>query len=200
LSAYLDGFCFAKGQSRIAPLQVLQKVLFKEQLQVLELGAGCGIAGLTLGKCLPKAKVLLTDLPEAEEITKHNIWANGIRPKIIHQHRARIQYQKLDWEDPLPDKQREGEVDLVLVADCTYNPDVVPDLVKTLADLLKYNKDILVLLAMKVRHESEKVFFSLMAEKHMMIVDKLVLPLPLLGQEFEEVEVYVFAGDPNQYG
>ena len=175
-------------------------MLSREQLQVLELGAGCGIVGLTLGKCLPKAKVLLTDLPEAGEIAKHNIWANGVRPKAIHQHRARIQYEKLDWEDPLPEKQREGQVDLVLVADCTYNPDVVPNLVKTLAELLKYNKDTIVLLAMKVRHESEKVFFNLMAEKHMMIVDRLVLPLPLLGQESEEVEVYVFAGDPKQYG
>lgn len=85
-----------------------------------------------------------------------------------------------------------GSLDLVLVADCTYNPDVVPDLVKTLANIVRYNRGALILLAMKVRHESEMIFFGLMRKRHMIILEMLTLPLPLLGQEAEEIEVFLF--------
>jgi hypothetical protein len=36
-----------------------------------------------------------------------------------------------------------------------------------------------------------------MAEKHFVITDKLVLPLPLLGEEDEEIEIYSFTYDPK---
>jgi len=160
---------------------------------VLELGAGCGIVGITVAKRFPKANVLLTDLPDAEDIARHNISANVTQFKN-QPSPANIEYQNLDWEEPLPNNICNGDLDVVLVADCTYNPDVVPHLVKTLADIVKHNLEVVILLAMKVRHNSEMVFFDLMEEKHMIVLDKLVLPLPLLGQEAEEIEVYLFKG------
>lgn len=79
------------------------------------------------------------------------------------------------------------------MADCTYNPDVVPDLVKTLKSLAQGNDDVLVALAMKVRHESEMVFFELMREARFVVKEKGKLGLPVLGGEAEEIEVFLFA-------
>lgn len=50
----------------------------------------------------------------------------------------------------------------------------------------------MVLLAMKVRHESEMVFFELMEEGGFVVREKCSLPLPVLGGEAEEIEVFVF--------
>jgi predicted nicotinamide N-methyase len=197
LSAYIGGYCLGNKACHVPQLSTLHKLLSKQNLQVLELGAGCGVVGITLKMCLSTANVLLTDLPEAEEISRHNILANWALPKKVHGNSARIQYQNLNWEDPLPEDQRSGDIDLVVVADCTYNPDVVPHLVKTLAEIQQYNKQVMILLALKVRHDSEIVFFDLMAEKHFVITDKLVLPLPLLGEEDEEIEIYLFTYDPK---
>lgn len=90
---------------------------------------------------------------------------------------------------------------MVLVADCTYNPDVVPALVETLSNVSKgtmngtgqRERETIVLLAMKVRHESEIVFFDLMTTKGFAVLEKCTLPLPVLGGVGdEEIEVFVF--------
>jgi len=69
---------------------------------------------------------------------------------------------------------------------------VVPDLVKTLGEVARGNGKVYVLLAMKVRHESEMVFFDLMKEKGFEVREKCALPMPVLGGEGEEIEVFVF--------
>lgn len=79
-----------------------------------------------------------------------------------------------------------------MVADCTYNPDVVPDLVKTLRGLGEKSPQVLVLVAMKVRHESEGVFFELTKEAGFVVVERGLVPLPVLGGEAEEIEIWMF--------
>jgi hypothetical protein len=83
----------------------------------------------------------------------------------------------------------------VFVADCTYNPDVVPDLVKTLGRVADGNREGKVVVAMKVRHESELVFFDLMKERGFVVNEKGIVPLPVLGGEDQEIEVFVFGCD-----
>lgn len=161
-------------------------------MKAVELGAGCGIVGITLAHYFPHSTILLTDLPEAEEIARHNIARNSPTDTRAA---ARLTYRNLDWASPLPATLQAGDVDLVLVADCTYNPDVVPHLVTTLARLLERNRQAVVLLAMKVRHDSEAVFFDLMQAEGMRVVEKLVLPLPMLGLEAQEIEMYLFSKD-----
>jgi len=94
------------------------------------------------------------------------------------------------------------------VADCTYNPDVVPDLVGTLGRLRDSEEmgkgngkgegngmgrgEVKVLLAMKVRHESEMVFFELMEKEGFEILERGRIPLTVLGGEGEEIEIFVF--------
>lgn len=79
-----------------------------------------------------------------------------------------------------------------MVADCTYNPDVVPDLVKTLKGVTEKNKEALVCVAMKIRHESEMVFFDLMKKAGFEVVEMCKIPVGVLGGEGEEVEIFVF--------
>lgn len=160
---------------------------------MLELGTGCGIVGITMAKRFPKVEVLITDMPEAEEIATHNISMTAGQPRPDGSF-AKITYQNLDWEKPMLESFRIRNLDLILVADCTYNSDVVPDLVQTLADLVKYNQEVLILVAMKIRHYSEMVFFELMKKKNIVILNKLVLPLPLLGQDAEAIELHFFKG------
>jgi predicted nicotinamide N-methyase len=169
-------------------LRLLETSLSQPGLNILELGAGCGIVGITLSHALPKPRtILLTDLPEATEILTQNLSLY-----LSSSNTTTISHQVLDWSLPLPSNVAATKWDLVVVADCTYNPDVVPDLVKTLGEVARGNGKVYVLLAMKVRHESEMVFFDLMKEKGFEVREKCALPMPVLGGEGEEIEVFVF--------
>ena len=81
------------------------------------------------------------------------------------------------------------------MADCTYNPDVVPDLVRTLKCLASGNGEngkLLAALAMKVRHPSEMVFFELMRESGFVVREDCKILLPMLGGAVEKIEFFVF--------
>jgi hypothetical protein len=87
--------------------------------QILELGSGCGVVGLSLAQTVPGAQVTLTDLPEAEEIVERNITQAHLAEG------ATVAFRELDWDAELPGDLRASskKLNLVLAADCTYNPD-----------------------------------------------------------------------------
>jgi methylase of polypeptide subunit release factors len=89
------------------------------QLQILELGAGCGMVGITIAQLVEGARVLLTDLPEAQEIVKRNIGQASAAKK------STLDFQELNWDDELPRNLQplDARLDLVIAADCTYNSD-----------------------------------------------------------------------------
>jgi predicted nicotinamide N-methyase len=172
----------------------LESLLKRKNLSILELGAGCGIVGITFHHSLPDiSKIILTDLPEASEILALNL--SSLSPPNIN---PAISHQVLNWSSPLPSNISSTRWDLVVVADCTYNPDVVPDLVSSLTRLREGNKEAKVLLAMKVRHESEMAFFELMSEAGFVVKEKCAVGLGMVGQEDreegEEIEIFVFGG------
>lgn len=103
-----------------------------------------------------------------------------------------LAYQNLDWATPDP-VFATAHWDLIVAGDVTYNSDVVPHLVQTISDVSRQNAHAPVLLAMKVRHDSEAVFFDLMQEKKLYIVDQVVIPLPVVGEENQEIEIYLFS-------
>lgn len=188
LSSYLSSL---RGSSKsINSLPTLEEFLGTQQdINILELGAGCGVVGITLAKLFSDRinKILLTDLPEASEILEKNI--SAMAPKSDA---CSCSHQVLDWSTPLPGNVRGERWELVVVADCTYNPDVVPDLVQTLIRVREANKEVLILLAMKVRHDSEMVFFELMEKEAFEIVERCKTPLGMLGGEGQEIETFVF--------
>ena len=157
---------------------------------VLELGAGCGIAGLAVAHLVPSAQVLLTDLPEAMDVLAANIALASPAPG------ATLERCVLEWgAEMLPDAAATRRAfDLVLVADCTYNADSLPALVRTLSGLLARSDAPVVLVGMKVRHASERAFFGLMEEAGLRIAwrDEVVLPRGANVPADERIEIYEF--------
>jgi predicted nicotinamide N-methyase len=167
-------------------LEELIPVASFRKLNIIELGSGCGIVGISLAQLIPDCSVLLTDLPEAREIAERNI--AGMKPATD----SRARYQELDWEQPLPKAIQAKTFDLIIVADCTYNPDSGPALVQTLEALVEKSPKSGVLLSMKVRHDSELVFFDLMKKANFVQKTQIQVTLPELGSDPEDVLVYIF--------
>lgn len=72
---------------------------------------------MTLAALLPNCRVVLTDLPEAQEIVEQNIstLATDLR------NGSSLSFAELDWDAELPASL--PGFDLVLASDCTYNSD-----------------------------------------------------------------------------
>jgi hypothetical protein len=102
----------------------------------------------------------------------------------------------LDWDAPLPHQARQPW-DLILVSDCIYNADSHTSLVGTLTSLAALSRDTMVVMATKVRHESEARFFDMMGDAGFgqVGVERMCLPdrtRTRLEIELEQVEIYTF--------
>ncbi|TID27454.1 S-adenosyl-L-methionine-dependent methyltransferase [Venturia nashicola] len=188
LSAYLDRMVALQAEGIPLVEQTLSAATYK-RLHVIELGSGCGIVGITLAQTIPDCNILLTDLPEAAEIAQRNI--ENVFPAMG----SSVSFQSLNWEDPLPKKVQARTYDLIMLADCTYNSDSSPALVRTLSALQKKSPKAVILIAMKVRHPSEDVFFDLMRQAMFIEASHIKIQLPVVAEVGEKVEVYVFHGE-----
>ncbi|EEY23134.1 conserved hypothetical protein [Verticillium alfalfae VaMs.102] len=177
-------------------------------LHIMELGCGVGILGLGIAALLSgpqrqSSQLLLTDLPEAEDRTQANI--DCLASTLPSEAQKIPSFESLDWEDGRKGKFGPRVQDnfwhLIVLSDCTYNVDMLPALVGTLTALHDANKNHVpageiattrVLLATKPRHESEKALFDLMSKGGWFVAEQDVLPLPVMGQEPESVEIYIF--------
>ncbi|EKG14787.1 Nicotinamide N-methyltransferase putative [Macrophomina phaseolina MS6] len=160
-----------------------------KKLHVLELGTGCGIVGISLAQIVPDCEVTLTDLPEAREIAQRNI--DAMNPAMS----SRATFVPLDWDQPLPKPVSERHYDLIIVSDCTYNPDSSPALVTTLKALTTRSPKAIIVLAMKVRHESEAIFFDLMKKDGFVQATTTCQPLPCDEADLDlpgKVDIYIF--------
>lgn len=196
----------ANSSSATASLPILANILQQNDgpLNIMELGCGVGILGLGVARILgvssqataEKSTLLMTDLPDAEERTLANI------ARSADQTACTVMYENLDWNDG-KDGIFGPEVtsrawDLVILSDCTYN-DLLPELVKTLSAVHAHSaqqsgpSNTKILLSTKPRHSDEKVFFDLMSEDGWSIQEEVKLPLPVLNDEAQTVEVYLFS-------
>ncbi|KAI9834831.1 MAG: hypothetical protein M1819_002739 [Sarea resinae] len=205
LTAYLSRVATGSQMPKDLQLPMLDAMLASTDrtraINIIELGSGCGMVGISLSQLVPNASIVLTDLPEAEDILRRNMAAAKTAPT------SSLALQMLDWEDEgLPEiVSKRKALDLILVADCTYNPDTTPALVRTLAALTEssHGKAIIVV-AMKVRHASEAVFFDLMAEAGLAQYGHVALPSSpcqkTLANDFGEpeiIDVYVFGASKD---
>lgn len=188
LSAYLDRMVALQAEGIPLVEQAISAATFKK-LKVIELGSGCGIVGIILAQTVPDCEVLLTDLPEAAGIAQRNI--DSVFPAMS----SSVSFQSLNWEEPLPTMVQAKTFDLILVADCTYNSDSSPFLVQTLSSLQKKSPKAVILVAMKIRHSSEDIFFDLMKQALFIEAGHLKLQLPVIAGVGEKVDVYVFHGE-----
>ncbi|KAF2795635.1 hypothetical protein K505DRAFT_239511 [Melanomma pulvis-pyrius CBS 109.77] len=182
----------AGGRETLA--KVLRTPKGKERLQVLELGTGCGMVGITIAQRVVNADIILTDLPEAEEIVQKNMTQATLAKD------STLSFQTLDWEIELPRELNSSsecphctQLDLIVAADCTYNPDSSPALVKTMSRLAQSSPNSVIVVAMKMRHSSEEIFFSLMSKAGFTTTDPIPFPLPgdeIQGEEVVYVHLY----------
>jgi len=92
-------------------------LLAAQETRIIELGAGCGIGGISLAQLFPRCDVVLSDLPEAMEILDINI------RRATPASNTKLNRLVLDWHLDLPAALETAIFDLVLVSDCTYNSD-----------------------------------------------------------------------------
>lgn len=190
---------------RHACMEKMNDLLRKDgPLNILELGCGVGILGLGIATILARvgvdtASILMTDLEEAEERAKANMSRNA-----QYLQNCNLKYENLDWEDGRKGRFSstiaEKPWDLIILSDCTYNVDMLPALVETLSALHKsssQNKrgdshETQVFLATKPRHDSERALFKLTEEHNWTILQKQILPLPVIGEQQQSIEMYIF--------
>lgn len=154
------------GKSGVTYLDgIVSGVLAKGDVNVIELGAGVGLAGLTLAHVMPRARILLTDVPEVEVLLGRSIKANGMDT-------TRTRFEVLDWENPVPEVIRRQKFDMILVSECTYNEDSIPALVNVLEVLMEKSVGVTVLVATKQRHENERIFYDLMQKAGFEMVEQ----------------------------
>ncbi|GMM33357.1 protein-lysine N-methyltransferase [Saccharomycopsis crataegensis] len=120
----------------------------KNQIKVLELGAGTGVLSLTLLKNFKDqlAKVYMTDGDsKVFEQTRDNFQNNGVDTND-----DRVQMMELWWGETT--ESAVPECDLVVAADVTYDSAFLSDLATTLA--VAINKGAIGLVAATVRNEA----------------------------------------------
>ena len=161
-------------------------------LSILELGSGCGITGLHIADLCLKSTVLLTDLPDAIEILDRNVeFAQSVSSGY------KLATAALDWDVRVPEMIAKQRFDLVVLSDCTYNSDSIPGLVKTLSSIARSSLHTLIVISLKVRHDSEAIFFDLMTRADFIRAEHTAIPLPdrcrsETGQDLEMVEIYAY--------
>lgn len=126
-----------------------------------------------------------------------NILNHNVEYTRLACRRDKLASTVLDWDEPLPERVAEQQPDLVILSDCTYNPDSIPGLVKTLSSVAKISPDALIVVSLKVRHDSEAIFFDLMAGAEFIEAEHTTIPLPdryrsVTGQALEVIEIYVY--------
>jgi hypothetical protein len=163
------------------------------RLNVLELGCGCGTVGISLAQAVPDCDVLLTDLPDVEELVQANV--GRMKPAMS----SKVSFMALDWEKPLPNALQNRVNDLIIVSECTYNTSTLQPLVTTLLNLTVRSPKAVIILATKTRHESEKEFFKLMKDQGLVEDGTMRVPLPGLmgtgyGDTAADVGLHIFHG------
>lgn len=193
LTAYVDRVIALQANSTIPILEhVLCAATFKK-LNILELGCGCGVVGIGLAQTVPDCNIVLTDLPEVDELVARNIEAANCAMS------SSLEFVPLDWEQPLPKKVLSRTFDMIVVAECIYNTDSIPPLIDTLSALLVRSPKAVIVLSTKIRHQSESLFWDLFAKTAFVKGGQMALPLPGeagtgYADSATQVDLYVFHG------
>jgi hypothetical protein len=154
----------------------------------------------------------LTDLPSAIKLLQDNLIGCGIEngddTDSEDEYEARQQETKksskdrefkessikeLEWQDNksnLPDWLCNSIWDVVIVTDCTYNPDNYLKLLTTLSAIADSNSKAIILYASKYRHESESKFDDLL-KQHGFIVKQSWKDTHLMSKDIIEINTII---------
>lgn len=177
----------------------VKNVLFASRCDILELGAGTGIVAIALGilrglleSPVISGKIITTDLPSALPLLQGNI---NLSQSHYHPGNA-PEGTVLDWDEPDISTQAASFVsgiDVIVMADVTYNTASFPALIGTLSRLIRFSMSVapakppLIVLGYKERDAAERILWG-MAEKIGIRFEE-VAQIP--GAEGTPVEVWV---------
>ena len=177
-------------QSSVPLLRKLLRNNHRASLSVVELGAGCGMAGIALAQMRPDCSVFLTDLPEAMEMLQKNVSCaqpakgSSLSPVL------------LQWGSQVPAELLASKSDLILISDCTYNADSCTDLVQTLLAFARHSPEVKILVAMKRRNDAEALFEYKMVTSGFQAMESTKLAVPHLSSAADSttpvVELYLY--------
>ena len=149
-------------------------------MNVLELGTGVGILGISIAAQFPHIKVVATDLVDAQSLVEENIRIN-VSP---HSHFKRnMSFRPLDWEQrPFPAWTVDEKFDAIVMADVTYNTSTFMALADTLQHLLRTgSKGARVICCAKRRHDDEEEFWDIVQDRGFVIQKRIVFAVDLEG-------------------
>ncbi|KAG1723247.1 putative methyltransferase-domain-containing protein [Suillus paluster] len=177
----------------------VKNVLFASKCDILELGAGTGIVAIVLGILRglldspgKSGQIITTDLPSALPLLQSNITSSQ---PLYHPGNA-LEGAVLDWDKPEIPTQVESFVsgiDVIVMADVTYNTASFPALIGTLSRLIRFSMSVapakppLIVLGHKERDAAERTLWDV-AEKIGIHFEE-VAKVP--GAEGSPVEVWV---------
>ena len=133
-----------------------------EPFQILELGAGTGLVGITAAALFPSANIHLTDLPAIVPNLQANVSRNIFAEKSDFDGSRNVTVGALDWSN-LPQSEAEVEVhvengeglrqhyDLIIAADPLYSPAHPAWLVNTINFSLRRQKNARVIIEVPLR-------------------------------------------------
>ena len=176
-------------------MPALQQILMSGEtapIKILELGSGCGVVGIALATWFSNCKVWLTDQIDAQELLSRNIELASPAK------RSSLMARTLDWFEETDISMLKPGFDLVVVSDCIYNADSCPALVKKLTELCSRWPALKIFIARKKRHESEQIFFTLMQEAQLQVLEQTTIELedhgsPDLVEEAPRIEFYLYS-------
>jgi 2-polyprenyl-3-methyl-5-hydroxy-6-metoxy-1,4-benzoquinol methylase len=137
-------------------------------VRILELGTGVGILGICIAAASPNARVVVTDLEDAQFLVEENIRLNT--PQHIHL-KQNVSFRILDWEcQPFPKWTQTEQFDLIVMTDVTYNTATFIALANTLEHILRTgSKGAKILCCGKRRHDEEEGFWRIVHERGFVI-------------------------------
>ncbi|KIO30359.1 hypothetical protein M407DRAFT_224737 [Tulasnella calospora MUT 4182] len=178
LSSWLAELCrtdstLAQSQPMAQDLKAL--LLSPSGFTAVELGTGIGFVSLMLSAILEPfpgsetRRILATDLESAIPLIEENFAFN--KPHYT----ASLSAATLDWEQDLEkcEALRDiGAIDLIMLADVTYNRDVFPALLRTLISLLQRGGGCTrVVMGYKQRDAAERTFWTASREMGVELVE-----------------------------
>ncbi|KAJ2964297.1 hypothetical protein NQZ79_g851 [Umbelopsis isabellina] len=136
-SAYaLDIFFSEANQSNMEPVNPIPVEYYSgkatQPYRILELGAGTGYVGIALARRLcPECKIYITDLEDVAPLIQQNVIAQKAALSAL------VSVQPLHWGDMEHGRRilAEGELDLIIVSDCVYFPELFELLTNTLLQI-----------------------------------------------------------------
>ena len=140
-------------QASFAMIEYLSASGILQGQNVLELGSGCGLLGISCA-FLGASRVIMTDVPLLQDQIRANVGLNA--QSLQSQGCCLPTVQTLDWES---DSLQDLNPTLVLCADLVYDPELIPPLVRVLSGLMQSPRAPQVLIAQTIRQRSTMTLF-----------------------------------------